>query len=54
MKEEESTNQVTDALWDKIDYLSREYDVTVARMVGILQTIQYGLWEHAKDDEERP
>jgi len=50
MTETESTNQVTDALWDKIDYLTKEYDITVARMIGILEIIQYGLFENAKGE----
>jgi len=52
MTETESTNQVTEALWDKIDYLSKEYDVTVARMIGIMQTIAFGLWDHAKEEDD--
>lgn len=52
MNETESTNHVTEALWTKIDYLSKEYDVSVARMIGILLTIILGLWDDCKDREE--
>ena len=51
MNEFESTNQVADSLLDKIDYLSKEYNITVARMIGILQVIQYGLYDEAKKDD---
>ena len=51
MTELESTNQVTDDLWAKITYLCKEYDISVARMIGILQIVQYGLYEYAKDKE---
>ena len=51
MNESESTEQVTDALWDKVNYLVKEYTITTARMIGILEMIKYELITEEEENE---
>lgn len=53
----DSTKRFQDAVWDLIHYYSKEYDITTAEAIGVLQIICFDLIsdcpkEDGGDDEE--
>jgi hypothetical protein len=51
MNEAEKLNQISQELWDKVRYITNEYDVTTAMMIGILEIMKHELIRQAEDGD---
>ncbi len=52
MKSAERIDRVTEHMWSAIEYVKREYDITYAEMIGILQIIIMDLYATGRNENE--
>ena len=50
MTASERQDQVSQQLWERIEYCKAEYDITFAEMMGILELIQMDIYQQLQDD----
>ena len=46
----ERQNQVSEEIWERIEYLKVEYNVTLAEMFGILGLIQMDIYIQSREE----
>lgn len=52
MDRQERIEIITNELYDKVDYLTKEYDVTLVEMLGILELLKGSVIHESLEDEE--
>ena len=44
-------DQISEQIWNRIDYLRKEYDVTFAEIIGVLELIKMDIYAQITNDE---